>query len=604
MSSLKEGGKSKDEVLKAYKVSAPNFAHPSKANPSTRGSRAREDLVESQKDPQPGSNSKKAPLRQKTSIYTIGHNRETLLETADKPVTLTLADSSVLEEETVLTNDKLAFEDKSRKQKRMQEDQEEAREARFKILEDSPERVRITGDSLTGEGLIGQEEEEPEEEASLLLRKIEGKLGVQRNDPREGKYDLETRKTIANDYMTEEELGFFNRNQKKKEKKAKRGSWIVKAEKEAKEDLGKRVPKEELSVSRDQEESIDRLKKLAQYSKAMKEASERTKSKTIFKDANQDKNEEDFYQLQMMIKNNQKLAQQKAKKAEEQLAAFMKKETPEEETQEETKQNEESEGVILDLESETKPTDLKSVITKVKAMEADPFKRPEKYLPNNLRKKKFKLSDQASGFASVIDVAMPSERLKQKVLEENEEQEAKDSEVKSQLKEAQGTNKEGEEDEEVSSIESEEDEGTNPLELDQVKDLNRSTFAALEMFRNRGLLKANSNNVIAGRNNDERLHHQSEKLRNEVEEDDGLKLEHRDKDGRLMSKKQAFRYICWAFHNKKPSKIKQAKMAQKLKAQEATEWSNPEDSFANKVLREAQKTTNKPYLNLSDIGKK
>ena len=105
------------------------------------------------------------------------------------------------------------------------------------------------------------------------------------------------------------------------------------------------------------------------------------------------------------------------------------------------------------------------------------------------------------------------------------------------------------------------------LALEGEKDIGKSTFAALQMMRQRGMLREDTNNVFAGRNNDQKLHQKSEKA-GAPQEDDGLKLEYRDKTGRLMTKKQAFRYMCWTFHDKKPSKIKQAKMAQKLKAQE------------------------------------
>lgn len=101
-------------------------------------------------------------------------------------------------------------------------------------------------------------------------------------------------------------------------------------------------------------------------------------------------------------------------------------------------------------------------------------------------------------------------------------------------------------------------------------DIGRSTFAALEHIRKRGLLKAKQNNVYVGRRNDEKLHTKNERV-GEDNDDDGLKLEYRDKSGRLMNRKQAFRYICWGFHNKRPSKLKMAKMEKKIKAEEQVE---------------------------------
>lgn len=114
------------------------------------------------------------------------------------------------------------------------------------------------------------------------------------------------------------------------------------------------------------------------------------------------------------------------------------------------------------------------------------------------------------------------------------------------------------------------------LELEETGDsvdIGKSTFAALEYIRKKGLLKAKSNNVFVGRRNDEKLHTKNERVGEE--EDDGLKLEYRDKSGRLMNRKQAFRYICWGFHNKRPSKLKMAKMEKKIKAEEQVGSASP-----------------------------
>ena len=35
-----------------------------------------------------------------------------------------------------------------------------------------------------------------------------------------------------------------------------------------------------------------------------------------------------------------------------------------------------------------------------------------------------------------------------------------------------------------------------------------------------------------------------------------LDLEYRDDSGRIMTPKEAFRYLCWIFHGKKPGKNK------------------------------------------------
>jgi U4/U6.U5 tri-snRNP-associated protein 1 len=44
---------------------------------------------------------------------------------------------------------------------------------------------------------------------------------------------------------------------------------------------------------------------------------------------------------------------------------------------------------------------------------------------------------------------------------------------------------------------------------------------------------------------------------------DKINLEYRDHTGKLMTQKEAFRYMCWTFHGKKPSKRKQDKKKKK-----------------------------------------
>lgn len=163
------------------------------------------------------------------------------------------------------------------------------------------------------------------------------------------------------------------------------------------------------------------------------------------------------------------------------------------------------------------------------------------------------LKHQASGIASVIDVALPSERFREAEVEESALSAIKVSEV---TDEKPPEEEDGEENEE------------GIINDGEVGDMNKSTFAALKFFRERGDLDGKLNKIETGRNNDDKFHTRKEN----VDEDDGLTLEHRDKSGRLMTKKQAFRYMCWGFHNKRPSKIKQAKMEKKMKSLETVNF--------------------------------
>lgn len=162
----------------------------------------------------------------------------------------------------------------------------------------------------------------------------------------------------------------------------------------------------------------------------------------------------------------------------------------------------------------------------------------------------------------MIDVALPSDRY----LERSRQDESLPIELPKVL---ESTNKDHNSAGDKNPTEKK-DEAITGFELDEAEetgDIGKSTFAALEHIRRKGLLKVKQNNIFVGRTNDEKLHMKSERA-GEDDDTDGLKLEYRDKSGRLMNRKQAFRFICWGFHNKKPSKLKMAKMEKKIKAEE------------------------------------
>lgn len=46
--------------------------------------------------------------------------------------------------------------------------------------------------------------------------------------------------------------------------------------------------------------------------------------------------------------------------------------------------------------------------------------------------------------------------------------------------------------------------------------------------------------------------------------DQGINLDHKDRYGRKLTQKEAFRQMCWKFHGKMPSQRKMEKMRQKI----------------------------------------
>lgn len=77
-----------------------------------------------------------------------------------------------------------------------------------------------------------------------------------------------------------------------------------------------------------------------------------------------------------------------------------------------------------------------------------------------------------------------------------------------------------------------------------------------------------------------------------------IKLEYRDADGRLLTRKEAYRHICWKFHGKGPGVKKLEKAAARYEAtQRSTKLSNEAGSFA--ILQHAQERTGQAYIPIS-----
>lgn len=467
----------------------------------------------------------------KTPRIRVAHDYDDFEE--QQNVVLVIQDASVLDREsdTVLENPVMAQNYKREFHQRIQEKLRGEADPddpffKGKILpkydEHKPEKDGFYIDDETGE--VAKDDLE-------VLESINRKLGINSS---KGVFSLDVDKKVGSDFMTEEEYRGFT---KKKKKKAIRDfSFLNQLDEEEHEELGKRS----LPANDNKDHETERENKMKLYRETTSAANEQIKSLKHFQDPKPPEEDEEFYALQNMIKNNKKLAEEKAKKVQEKLESIFKKGSEQAESDTAMTQS------VLPSKKESRKddhSDLKKVVERAKAEFSDPFKRPEKY-SNVTRKKQLTLTDQASGIASVIDVALPSERLR----------EAAEKEPDMPRRESDQT----EEAEEES-----EDENTG-LELEGERDLNKSTFAALTMLRSKGMLTESNNLIKAGRTNDDKYKGRLEKK----EDDDGLRLERRDKEGNLMTEKQAFRYMCWTFHNIKPSKIKQAKMSKKLKAQE------------------------------------
>lgn len=118
----------------------------------------------------------------------------------------------------------------------------------------------------------------------------------------------------------------------------------------------------------------------------------------------------------------------------------------------------------------------------------------------------------------------------------------------------------------------------------------------LKRLRERGELEPNSDDY-SGRTNDKLPHEELAKF--ESAPSDKIKLEYRDQHGKLMTQREAFRYLCWTFHGKKPSKRKIEKKIKKEQMKSNPKTKNIGETPLMKAFNRVQANSNQAYLVLS-----
>lgn len=299
----------------------------------------------------------------------VAHDYEDFQE--DKEVILVIQDSNILDSkgETVLENPQIAQNYRSEFHKKIQEKLSGDQDPddpffRGKILpkydEYKPEK----------EGFFIDEEGDTEKDESSVLDSINKKLGIKSD---KGIFSLEVVKKAGSDYMTEEEYRGFSKKKKKQKSAIRDFSFLndMEREEQEREELGKR----DMSQRRNDNVDEEREKKIKGYKDTMNAASEHLKGISHFKEEKNREDEEELYLLENMIRNNRKLAEEKAKKAEDRLKFLMRKDKE--------VVNEDTREVLPSLnlkgsKEKDDGVDFKKIIEKAKKINEDPFKRPEK----------------------------------------------------------------------------------------------------------------------------------------------------------------------------------------------------------------------------------
>ena len=120
----------------------------------------------------------------------------------------------------------------------------------------------------------------------------------------------------------------------------------------------------------------------------------------------------------------------------------------------------------------------------------------------------------------------------------------------------------------------------------------------LKRLRERGELRMNDDDY-SGRTNDKLPHEELAKFGSAPS--DKIKLDYRDNNGKLMTQKEAFRYMCWTFHGKKPGKRKMEKKMRKEQMKTNPKIKNIGETPLMKAFTKVQAKSNQPYMVLSQM---
>jgi hypothetical protein len=122
--------------------------------------------------------------------------------------------------------------------------------------------------------------------------------------------------------------------------------------------------------------------------------------------------------------------------------------------------------------------------------------------------------------------------------------------------------------------------------------IGKGVARVLEVLRMRNMLGQKANFV--GRMKDNKTTMDFEE---ELEDESEFRILRTDKHGNVQSRKQAFRELCYAFHNQKPSQRKRENMQKRLlQAQKASNLVSGQDSFFAKALEKEQKKKKKAFM--------
>eukprot|EP01016_Furgasonia_blochmanni_P036928 TRINITY_DN4291_c0_g1_i11.p1 TRINITY_DN4291_c0_g1~~TRINITY_DN4291_c0_g1_i11.p1 ORF type:complete len:448 (+),score=134.16 TRINITY_DN4291_c0_g1_i11:338-1681(+) len=235
----------------------------------------------------------------------------------------------------------------------------------------------------------------------------------------------------------------------------------------------------------------------------------------------------------------------------------------------------------------------------------------------------FSIKDTRSGTASIVNISLPSERYigmsrdrsaipgyssvvnkniqsssRAKMItslddDDTEESKAMNDEGNGEGNRVNGETPYGGGDDENNGEEKDAEKLREEVQFVEEEHVGTGMAGALKLLRERGTLSEDAIEY-SGRAKDPKPHEELAKFG--IKGEDRVKLEYRDSHGKLMTQKEAFRFMCWKFHGKGPSKRKMEKKRQKELMTNKTRMLDVKELPTMKALRKAQEKTQQAHL--------
>ena len=529
----------------------------------------------------------------------IAHDLDDFIE--DHEIVLTLKDQGILDKDglkgdgDVLENVYLSEDFKNQQALKMKkkklglESYDDDQEKKSILPQYDEPKMEKDGFMLDSHGEYNQDRIKKAESIKFALSKK--KANVE---------SLDTSRNIQSEYMTEEEnVGFKVPKKKKNFKKAQEDilKFLEENIEQTTEDHGNRQSRGS-KEEEDLKERVEKKQKQDNYNQALDNAQKKTKQAR--------RPDDDGYgEVEQMIEITRRIMQKKEQPAENSLKNFL-DQNKNIEFQMKSKNSEQQQETISTIKVDE--NEKKEDITSLK-MDTEFLKNlatEAQINQNQIRQiapTPLSMKDSRDGTASIINVALPTEKMRAHSKNAggiNSIASRHTGILSNNLtKGQQETGKEP-----MMEEEEEEEEEEKPEDTEKMKDevtfleeesVGKGMFKTLGSLRDRGML--DKVHDVTGRAKDKNYDTVKKAAQGG---DERVKLEYRDEKGRLMTPKQAFRYQCYIFHGKKPSKNKQEKQRKKQEQEKKIKGVAPGQSVMMRALAKSQENNTQSYMVLSN----